>query len=66
MAKITELSQLNLDGYYSYADYLKWQFKEAREVQTKFKLKAMFADDDFATPILFQELHVDLKDIFAD
>ena len=47
MAKITELSQLNLDGYYSYADYLKWQFKEAREVQTKYELKAMFDSNTF-------------------
>ena len=32
MAKITELSQLDLGGYYSYADYLKWHFEEAVEL----------------------------------
>ena len=32
MAKITQLSQLNLNHYYSYADYLTWQFDEAIEL----------------------------------
>lgn len=32
MAKITQLSQLDLNGYYSYADYLTWQFDEAIEL----------------------------------
>lgn len=38
MAKITELSQLDLNGTYSYADYLTWQLKEAVEL---FKGKVM-------------------------
>jgi len=32
MAKITELSQLDLDGVYSYADYLTWRFEETVEL----------------------------------
>ena len=32
MAIITKLSQLDLDGTYSYADYLKWQFEERVEL----------------------------------
>jgi len=32
MATITELSQLDLKGTYSYADYLKWQFEERIEL----------------------------------
>jgi len=32
MAKITQLSQLDLNGTYNYADYLTWQFDEALEL----------------------------------
>lgn len=32
MAKITELSQLDMDGTYTYADYLTWQFDDALEL----------------------------------
>ncbi len=32
MAKITQLSQLDLEGTYTYADYLTWQFDEALEL----------------------------------
>ncbi|MDD2724659.1 MAG: Uma2 family endonuclease [Methylovulum sp.] len=32
MAQITELSQLDMDGTYSYADYLTWQFEETVEL----------------------------------
>lgn len=32
MAKITELSQLDLNGTYTYADYLTWQLDEALEL----------------------------------
>lgn len=32
MAKITHLSQLDLNGTYSYADYLTWQLDEALEL----------------------------------
>lgn len=32
MATITNLSQLDLNGTYSYADYLKWQFEERVEL----------------------------------
>ncbi len=32
MQKITELSQLDLNGVYSYADYLTWQFDETVEL----------------------------------
>lgn len=32
MAKITQLSQLDLNGTYSYADYLTWQFDEMVEL----------------------------------
>jgi Uma2 family endonuclease len=32
MAAITELSQLDLNGTYSYADYLLWQFEERVEL----------------------------------
>ena len=32
MAKITQLSQLDLNQTYSYADYLTWQFKETVEL----------------------------------
>lgn len=31
-AQITDISQLDLNGTYSYADYLKWQFEEAVEL----------------------------------
>ncbi|MBL6986685.1 MAG: Uma2 family endonuclease [Methylobacter sp.] len=40
MAKITELSQLDLNGTYSYADYLTWQLKETVEL-IKGKIMAM-------------------------
>ncbi len=32
MAQITELSQLDMDGTYSYADYLTWQLEETVEL----------------------------------
>ena len=32
MAKITHISQLDLNGTYTYADYLTWQFDEALEL----------------------------------
>ena len=32
MTSITALSQLDLEGNYSYSDYLKWQFQEAIEL----------------------------------
>jgi Uma2 family endonuclease len=32
MAKITELSQLDMNGTYSYADYLTWQLQETVEL----------------------------------
>jgi len=32
MAQITELSQLDLNGTYSYADYMTWQFEETVEL----------------------------------
>ena len=32
MAEITSLSQLDLNGVYSYADYLSWKFEEALEL----------------------------------
>ena len=32
MAKITQLSQLDLNGTYTYADYLTWQFDDAVEL----------------------------------
>ena len=42
MAAITELSQLDLNGTYSYADYLLWQFEERVEL-FKGKIMAMTA-----------------------
>jgi len=32
MPKIISLSQLDLNGTYSYADYLNWKFEEAVEL----------------------------------
>ncbi len=32
MSEITSLSQLDLNGHYSYADYLGWQFDQAIEI----------------------------------
>jgi Uma2 family endonuclease len=32
MTEITHLSQLDMDGTYSYADYLSWQFEESVEL----------------------------------
>ncbi len=32
MAEITSLSQLDMNGTYSYADYLSWKFEEAIEI----------------------------------
>lgn len=40
MNEITELSQLDLNGTYSYADYLKWKLKERVEL-IKGKIMAM-------------------------
>ena len=40
MAKITELSQLDMDGTYSYADYLSWRLEESVEL-IKGKIMAM-------------------------
>jgi Uma2 family endonuclease len=40
MAKITELSQLDMNGTYSYADYLNWQLEESVEL-IKGKIMAM-------------------------
>jgi len=42
MATITQLSQLDLNGTYSYADYLLWQFEERVEL-FKGKIMAMTA-----------------------
>ncbi len=42
MATITQLSQLDLNGTYSYADYLRWQFEERVEL-IKGKIMAMTA-----------------------
>lgn len=42
MTAITELSQLDLNGTYSYADYLLWQFEERVEL-IKGKIMAMTA-----------------------
>jgi hypothetical protein len=38
MDAITSISQLNLNGKYTYADYLSWKFEEAVEL---FKGKTM-------------------------
>ena len=32
MSKITSLSQLDPNGYYTYADYLSWKFAEMVEL----------------------------------
>ncbi len=40
MAKITELSQLDMNGVYSYADYLTWRLEESVEL-IKGKIMAM-------------------------
>jgi len=40
MTKITELSQLDLNGTYSYADYLTWRLEETVEL-IKGKIMAM-------------------------
>ena len=40
MAKITELSQLDMNGTYSYADYLTWRLEESVEL-IKGKIMAM-------------------------
>ena len=40
MAKITDLSQLDLNGTYSYADYLTWRFDQSVEL-IKGKIMAM-------------------------
>jgi phosphoribosylformylglycinamidine (FGAM) synthase-like amidotransferase family enzyme len=32
MAQITDFSQLDLKGTYSYADYLSWKFEQALEL----------------------------------
>ena len=40
MDEITSLSQLDLNGSYSYSDYLKWKFKERVEI-IKGKIMAM-------------------------
>lgn len=42
MEKITNLSQLDVNGVYSYADYLTWQFEQAVEI-IKGKLMPMAA-----------------------
>jgi Uma2 family endonuclease len=42
MTAITELSQLDLNGTYTYADYLRWQFEERIEL-IKGKIMAMTA-----------------------
>lgn len=55
MAKITQLSQLDLDGTYTYADYLTWQFDEALELII-----------GKASPYLFPDLEIDLQEVFAD
>ena len=40
MTKITDLSQLDMNGIYTYADYLSWQFDDAIEL-IKGKIMAM-------------------------
>ncbi len=39
MAAITDLSQLDLNGTYSYADYLTWKFEQTLEL-----IKLVFSD----------------------
>jgi len=58
MAKITELSQLDLDGTYSYADYLTWRFDEAVEL-LRGKIALMtpapsFSHQDISTKLLVE------------
>ncbi|MDD2816315.1 MAG: hypothetical protein PHP00_11370 [Thiotrichaceae bacterium] len=57
MTSITKLSQLDLNGTYSYADYLTWKFDERLELirghkTAKYQLAAMYSEDDIATPHL--------------
>ncbi len=58
MAKITRLSQLDLDGVYSYADYLTWQFDETVEL-LRGKIALMspvpsFSHQDISTQLLVE------------
>lgn len=58
MAKITELSQLDLDGVYSYADYLTWRFEETVEL-LRGKVSLMspapgFSHQDISTKLLVE------------
>lgn len=66
MIKITQLSQLNFSKSYNYANYLTWQLDEMVELSglDKYQLKAMFTDDDVATPALFPDLKLDLTQVF--
>jgi hypothetical protein len=92
MQKITQLEQLDLNGSYTYADYLTWQFDEMlelikgkifmcpapnvnhqkisifvlnEEIQS-YQLKAMFANDGYASPYLFPDFQIDLAEVFAE
>jgi len=58
VAKITRLSQLDLDGVYSYADYLTWQFDETVEL-LRGKIALMspvpsFSHQDISTQLLVE------------
>lgn len=61
MDEITSLSQLDLNGSYSYSDYLKWKFKERVEI-IKGKIMAMSP----APNRLHQRISMKLTKAFLD
>lgn len=60
MAKITQLSQLDLDRTYSYADYMTWQFDDALEL---IKGKIMLMSP--APNVFHQDISTNLTRILA-
>ncbi len=59
MATITQLSQLDLDGTYSYADYLKWEFQERVEL-----LRGKIFPMSPAPSVRHQQVSINLSGLF--
>ncbi|HEV7347903.1 Uma2 family endonuclease [Telluribacter sp.] len=65
MPAITDLSQLDLDGTYSYADYLTWQFQERVEL-LRGKIQKMTPAPSVRHQRISARLHLQMGNLFRD
>lgn len=62
---ITDISQLDPNGTYTYADYLKWQFDESVELITG-KLYRILPAPKRAHQLAVSHLLIDIGNFFGD